>query len=625
MCLKSHKIGYFLIFALLATIGVSACGGSGIDLERLAETAVVQTAAALSQDAEGATSPLATQAPTPSLTPGEPSELTQILDQLDASPTPTIASAETIPDYMGVIAFVSDRDGDLELYISDPVGSTMIQFSNNPGDDYAPAWSPAEAVLAYVSSRPGGLGLYLESVDHNQITRLSDTLASSIWEEPQVLSDDRLAWSPSGVIAYGSNRCAANCGEPPCPEIPSTFSGATEEEAKQKMETAIEKHTRCITEWWDGQIYTVDIYGVDSTGTGESYLTFDENIPIFDPTFSLKGDEFAAAIAVVGEAVVYEDIYLFSPSGTSKTPLVVGPTVDHSPSLSPDGSWVAFVSTRDGNSEIYRIDINGGNFERLTDHPGEDWMPVWSPDGKMIAFTSNRDGNHEVYTLNLDDKTLKNISNHPANDFSPSWTAVVEMADIAPQTPSMEEMIIYETNFDDFQAWFAYKISLNLEDAYNLNPTTGGLDVMMNEVNGTVYALYGKGVDSTDVELNASFETMADSNRNSFDLICRASDKGWYEFGLDSGGLWFIRKYDQVINEYKDLGRGGSLSINMGTAENSVQASCNGSELSLWINSEMITSVEDTQFKGGYFGFGLATFDNGNAHVRVDSFQARVP
>jgi hypothetical protein len=268
------------------------------------------------------------------------------------------------------------------------------------------------------------------------------------------------------------------------------------------------------------------------------------------------------------------------------------------------------------------VGTNGENLERLTDHPAEDRMPTWSPDGKMIAFTSNRDGNHEIYTLNLDNQALKNISNHPANDFSPSWTALVGSADIASQISSTEEMVVYETVFDDFQAWFAYKVSGNLEDAYKLDSRTTGLDVIMNEANGTVYALYGKRSDITDVELQASFETTADSNRNSFDLICRASHRGWYEFGLDSGGMWFIRKYDQVLNEYKELGQGGSFSINMGASENRVQASCNGNELTLWANGEMIATVEDTQFRGGYFGFGLTAFENGNAHVVVNSFQA---
>jgi hypothetical protein len=60
----------------------------------------------------------------------------------------------------------------------------------------------------------------------------------------------------------------------------------------------------------------------------------------------------------------------------------------------------------------------------------------------------------------------------------------------------------------------------------------------------------------------------------------------------------------------------------MGASENRVQASCNGNELTLWANGEMIATVEDTQFRGGYFGFGLTAFENGNAHVVVNSFQA---
>ena len=49
---------------------------------------------------------------------------------------------------------------------------------------------------------------------------------------------------------------------------------------------------------------------------------------------------------------------------------------------------IAFVSDRDGNSEIYVMDANGKNQRRLTNNPASDYSPSWSPDGKRIAFVS---------------------------------------------------------------------------------------------------------------------------------------------------------------------------------------------------------------------------------------------
>ena len=62
------------------------------------------------------------------------------------------------------------------------------------------------------------------------------------------------------------------------------------------------------------------------------------------------------------------------------------------PHWSPDGERIAFFSSRDGNYEIYVMDADGSNQERLTHHIAPDLFPTWSPDGKKIAFASGRQG-----------------------------------------------------------------------------------------------------------------------------------------------------------------------------------------------------------------------------------------
>ena len=92
---------------------------------------------------------------------------------------------------------------------------------------------------------------------------------------------------------------------------------------------------------------------------------------------------------------------------------------------------IAFASDRDGNSEIYVMDADGGNPRRLTNHPARDWSPSWSPDGKRIVFCSDRDRHpfhvpgwftSEIYVMDADGGNQQNLTNHPSNDRNPSWS-----------------------------------------------------------------------------------------------------------------------------------------------------------------------------------------------------------
>lgn len=78
---------------------------------------------------------------------------------------------------------------------------------------------------------------------------------------------------------------------------------------------------------------------------------------------------------------------------------------------------IAFMSMRDGNAEIYKMNPDGSNLTNLTENGAIDIEPAVSPDGKKIAFTSNRSGNFEVYTMNaLDGSGQKNRTNRGAAD-----------------------------------------------------------------------------------------------------------------------------------------------------------------------------------------------------------------
>ncbi len=80
------------------------------------------------------------------------------------------------------------------------------------------------------------------------------------------------------------------------------------------------------------------------------------------------------------------------------------------PSVSPDGTQVAFVSSRDGDPEIYLMKADGTDVRRLTFFHKEDWAPQWSPDGRFIAFLSNRESRTRVFVMRADGTETRAVS-----------------------------------------------------------------------------------------------------------------------------------------------------------------------------------------------------------------------
>jgi len=98
------------------------------------------------------------------------------------------------------------------------------------------------------------------------------------------------------------------------------------------------------------------------------------------------------------------EVYAIKPDGSDLRQLTITQGFDNEmPRWSPDGSKIAFMSTRDGNAEIYVMNANGSGVTRLTNDPGNDEYPSWSPDGKRIVFDCDTSGTPNIYTMDASD------------------------------------------------------------------------------------------------------------------------------------------------------------------------------------------------------------------------------
>ncbi len=89
-------------------------------------------------------------------------------------------------------------------------------------------------------------------------------------------------------------------------------------------------------------------------------------------------------------------------------------------SWSPDGTKLAFYRGRDGDRDIYVINIDGSGLQRLTDG-GDNLGPTGRRMDEWIAFTSFRDGNNEIYIVRPDGYQEIRLTNSPISDWQPRW------------------------------------------------------------------------------------------------------------------------------------------------------------------------------------------------------------
>lgn len=284
------------------------------------------------------------------------------------------------------IAFASERDGILDIYVMDFKSGEMTRLTVTKDHDSGPTWSPDGMRIAFMSEKGGNHDIYVMNADGSEVSRLTNDPAD----------DFGAAWSPDGEwISFTSNR--------------------------------------------DGNL---DIYLMEPDGSNLIRLT-DAPGTDANPAWSPDGTKIAFSSDRDGDL----DIYVMDINGSNLVRLTDNLAQDVDPSWSPDGKRIIFSSNRDypdpedytsldNNWEIYVMAADGSDATRLTDHPAYDIAGRWSPDGDRILFVSTRDGEFRIYMMNTDGSNLARLTGDSALEESPAWSPIMGTP---PTTPAVAD------------------------------------------------------------------------------------------------------------------------------------------------------------------------------------------
>jgi Tol biopolymer transport system component len=140
-------------------------------------------------------------------------------------------------------------------------------------------------------------------------------------------------------------------------------------------------------------------------------------------TLAIAGEPARLQFSRVGPTRI--GLFLAFADGSNEHALLLADSLDYNPSFSADGKWIVFTSERNGSADIFRVHPDGSGLERLTDDPAFDDQGTLSPNGSTLAFVSTRDGgfaNLWLEDLSSPSPRAKPIAKVNAGSFRPSWS-----------------------------------------------------------------------------------------------------------------------------------------------------------------------------------------------------------
>jgi Tol biopolymer transport system component/Flp pilus assembly protein TadD len=255
------------------------------------------------------------------------------------------------------VVFVSERDGNYEIYSMNTDGSDITRLTDNPAKESEPIFSPDGTRILFVSDRSGNADIFSMKSDGTDVVQLTNDPAN----------DYSPAWSPNGAaIGFMSERN----GNP-------------------------------------------DIFIMNPDGTKQSALIADKAVDL-SPSFSNK------EMAFVSNRDGEYNLYVVNGASGEVRRLTQGMGTVTSPDWSPNERYIIFAANPGNSFDIFIIKPDGSGLQQITSNDVNEYNPSWSPDSNYIMFSVGDKENSEIAIINESGKEMVLMENM-VFDGMPAW------------------------------------------------------------------------------------------------------------------------------------------------------------------------------------------------------------
>jgi len=339
--------------------------------------------------------PVETDSGPSSPTPREPTAPTSAATEVVATAKPAVADTPTPKPPPATVETVTPTDMPTDVPTEDPTEEPTKAPTEEPTEeppaaaDALPAVLPGRIAFPVFDSERGTYDVYLARPDGSGLQRVMEEASQpALSPDGQRLAFRHWRSDDRGIV------------------VMNTYGGG-----QQRLSNFLED---ALPSWSpDGQTLVFfsrreadrssRTYQAKVIGGGDWELKRDGE-PVWGeyPTWASDG------------TIVYRDVWpevglaVMGGDGAGETMILVDESAT-APAVSPDGHFIALMSRRDGNWEVYRINKDGSGLLRLTNHGANDGLPAWSPDGGAVAFVSDRGGDWAVWAMTPDGQGLRQL------------------------------------------------------------------------------------------------------------------------------------------------------------------------------------------------------------------------